>query len=235
MSDHCFDWAEFDDLLDLDPSDPRQQHLAECPLCRARLSAYRAFLAKTPLAVDSRQEEAEDHLERFIAEQRSGEEPVAKHGASAGEGTKQRAKILQLFRPMRWALPVAAAAAILAVLIVRGPLQEAERSAQHRLRSADTTEVSLAALRGSATLGPDQTIVFRWPTWPGADSYQIQLFTPKLEEIARFTAGGDTLLKIRSVEIPAEMGPILWRVQALREGDEIAHSAPEALDLPRRQ
>ena len=67
MADRCFDLTEFGDLLDLEPGDPRGEHLARCPLCRSRLRAYRAFLEKQP-AAGSRPADADAALERYISE-----------------------------------------------------------------------------------------------------------------------------------------------------------------------
>jgi len=80
---------------------------------------------------------------------------------------------------------------------------------------------------------PDGAVALRWQKSPDADRYRVQLFDTHLEEIARFGAGSDTTLILLPDQLPACSGLLLWRVQALREGSQVAHSHPTALELRR--
>ena len=84
MTDGCFQLDELDSLIDLDPEDPRRRHLESCPLCRARLAAYRAFIAEGPPQPGSEPERADAELEQFISRMvRGGVEAETRGGFMA--------------------------------------------------------------------------------------------------------------------------------------------------------
>jgi hypothetical protein len=226
MAERCFRMDEMDDLLDLNPSDPRQQHLNRCPLCRARLSAYRMFLAKDPGLSGSQQGQAEARLDEFIAREFQDEDALV-----AEDEPGLLSRFQQLLGRRRVMAPALVVVGLLALIVALKPFTEDERFAPGRLRGVDSTAVSAPLLLLGVEVDPDGTVTFRWRQWPEADSYRLQIFTPDLAEIAQFTAAGDTFLQVPPHEIPAVDEPLLWRIQALREGDEMAHSSPASLDL----
>lgn len=228
MTEHCYTWQELDQLLELAAEDPRRQHLSGCPLCRARLAAYRQFLAKEPLAPGSQQAEAEARLAAFIARTFRGEPGVA---------VKTRPPLLTrlepILRPRRIMGPALAMAAVLALLVLLKPFPLGQRRWQGSLRSADSTASGGLSLLVGAKLDSEGIIIFQWHPWPQTGLYRVQIFTPELVEFAGFPAQSDTFLRVPLVAIRETREPLFWRIQVLRDGDEIAHSAPMALDLRR--
>lgn len=223
MADRCFELTELDELLDLAPGDPRGEHLASCPLCRSRLAALRAFLGKES-AAGSRPAEAEAALEKFIVG------VVAPTSSTWLVGEPGRVvRVVRTLRQRRFAAPALAAAAVVVLCLVWAPARRGPEGPSGILRLSPAFSTADSTLVATNEIQPDGTLSFRWTACPNADAYQIQLFGADLEEIARFPAGTETTLAIPSAQLPAGPTLLLWRVQALRENGELAHSLPAVL------
>jgi hypothetical protein len=227
MADRCFDLTEFGDLLDLEPGDPREEHLARCPLCRSRLRTYRAFLEKQP-AAGSRPADADAALERYISET-VRQSPADRPAGEPGRGIP-RLRTLSL---QRFAVPALAAAAVVVLFLVWSPAWRGPDGPSGHLRRGPQPGGTEAVLAATGTVRPDGAIALSWGKLPEADGYQVLLFDTRLEEIARFPAGSDTALILLPQQLPALTGPVLWRVRALRGGSEVARSSPATLELRR--
>jgi len=227
MADRCFDLSEFGDLLDLEPGDPRSEHLARCPLCRSRLKAFRAFLEKRP-AAGSRPADADAALERYITAT-VRQSPLSRPGSEAERGLPR----LGPLSLRRFAVPALAAAAVVVLVLVWAPPRHAPEGPSGQLRREPQPAGLEATLAATSAVRPDGAIALRWRKSPDADSYQVQLFDTRLEEIARFPAGSDTVLILLPEQLVDLSGPLLWRVQALRTGSVVGRSSPAALELPR--
>jgi hypothetical protein len=235
MTDGCFRLDELDSLLDLGPEDPRRQHLAECPLCRARLAAYRTFLAEGPPLSGSRPELARAELERFVTGMVEGGIETEVKGVveverETGGGFWTRLCARRI--PKRVLVPglVTAAAAVI-LIIVLYPFTGGELRRPAPLRGLDSPGTGRGVLPVRPAVIEGGTATFRWTAVPDADSYQLQLFDTSLEEVARFGAGSNTTFQVQAGDIPAVSGPLLWRVVAFRGGDEFARSRLSPLDL----
>jgi hypothetical protein len=230
MTDKCFRLDELDALLDLGEDDPRQRHLADCPLCRARLAAYRTFLEDSPPLPGSRPEEAAAHLEKFIENVlHGGAEPAGSRGEP---GFRARMRLGIGWRRGLVLAATAAAAVILIVVLV--PLRDGGRRRIAPLRGPEPSATGESALTARPAFIRNGSIVFSWSPVPEADGYEIHLFDTALDETARFDAGTDTSMQIRIAEIPRTDALLLWRVVALREGGEVARSHLTSLDLRRK-
>jgi hypothetical protein len=66
----------------------------------------------------------------------------------------------------------------------------------------------------------------------GADSYQVRLYDKNLNEIERLEPTYETTLIIDRSMLPVETPTeLIWRVVALKRGDEIGSSDPAPLEL----
>jgi hypothetical protein len=220
MTDGCFRLDEFESLLDLAPDDPRQRHLAACPLCRARLAEYRAFITEGPPAVGSRPEEANAALEAFTVRMIRGA------GGAGGGGFWSRFRALRA--PRIVLVPGLAAAAIAAVILIAilHPFPGGDERRPSLRGSSDSTITELAV---KPVLVRDGAVTFTWSLLPDADRYEVQIFDANLDQIARFDAGATAGLKTEPGVIPGADGVLWWRVVAFRDGDELGRSPLSAL------
>jgi len=224
MTEDCVQLDELGSLLDLDPEDPRRRHLAGCPLCRARLAAYKAFIAEGPPRAGSEPERAEVELGAFLTKMIHG---GVEMGAGGGFLSRLRGRRI----PKRVIIPgLAAAVAAVVLIIALKPFLDTDRRQPAPLRGLDAPAAGSAVLAARPAVVREGTIIFTWTSLTDADRYRVQVFDTKLQEIARFEADRDTSLVVRTGDVPRADGSLFWRVTAFREGDEIAHSRPLSLD-----
>lgn len=239
MADACPPIEEFEAIRRLDARDPRRRHVEECPRCRALLAAYRAFMAgRDELADPAAEARLGELLAREIAAEPEPESVPAPVPASPGPpplgGLLAFLRTLagpQLLRPA-----LAAATVLIIGIAVLRPWQPAP---EHDI-----------VLRGESSPGAERVVVLQpprlvaggelelgWSACPGADGYRVQLLSTGLTEVARFEVDADTTLRIPAARLaaPGAASPqLLWRVEALLDGDVIAHSRPAALPAPQR-
>jgi hypothetical protein len=225
MTERCFHMDELASLLDLKPGDPREQHLAACPLCRARLAAYKAFVAEGPPLTGSQPERAKADLDEFLVRMIYGD-------SRAGGETGFRARLRQQ-RISRFVLvPGLAAAAVAVILfVVLSPFSRDRLRQEAPLRGIESPTADGSELAVQPAVITDGVVTFRWYHVPGSDRYEIQVFDAKLEQIARFEANRQEALEVSISQIPATGGPLWWRIVAFRNGDAVAHSPLSPLEL----
>jgi hypothetical protein len=225
MSDECVRLDELDSLLDLDPRDPRRRHLESCPLCRARLAAYKAFIAEGPPQPGSEPGRADAELAVFM-------EKMIHGGVETEAGGGFLARLRGRRLPRRALIPGVAAAAVAAVILViaLNPFPDGDGRYPAPLRGLDSMAAG-STLSIQPAVARDGTVLFSWTRLPDADRYEAQIFDTNLKQIARFEADRGTSLTVRVGDIPKVDGPLFWRVMAFREGDEIAHSRLLSFDL----
>jgi len=229
MTEECFPLDELDSLLHLSAEDPRRRHLAACPLCRARLASYSAFIAEGPPAPGSQPEKAKADLERFIA-------GLTQSDAEAKSRSGLHAR-LRAFRIPRAALaPGLAAAVVVAVVlfVVMRPFSGGDREQPSPLRGLEAPTAGAPALSTSPAIIESGKVTFSWSALPDCDLYRVQLFNEKLEEIACFDADSGTSLTVEGGQMPAPSGPLWWRVVAFRGGDEVARSPLSSINPSER-
>lgn len=229
MADRCFRPDEMESLLELAPGDSRLRHLADCPLCRARFAEYRAFIEEGAPADGSRPEQARADLEVFIAKMLRGEA-----GSTGGRDFRARLRALRVPRFVLIPGVAAAAVAVLILVAVLHPFTGMDQQQPPLRGLADSTEEKLSELVTTPAAVRGGAMSFSWSALPDADRYEVQIFDVNLESHARFDAGRDTVLEIKTDEISAASGPLWWRVAAFQGGDEFAHSSLSALRYDER-
>jgi hypothetical protein len=224
MKQGCPPLERFEELLRLDPGDPRRAHLEDCPRCSARVTAFQSFLTMRPLPEGIDLDEARRRLSQALRQEVAGRERASRSRPSFPSG---------FFLWPRWkpALGLAAALA-LGVILVRTTLD----------RRPDQEIV----LRGDSGAGPavvllqpvpaeDGALLLRWRKAQDAEGYRVLIYGPDLAEIARIEAGGDTALVLTAARLSQLARPgsaVFWRVATLGRGDQLSLSAPSILRLP---
>ncbi len=130
-----------------------------------------------------------------------------------------------------WVVPLAVLVALTAVALL-------DRRDEPDPTSAALLHGTLDVL-GGIEADPDnpvQSIVrIQWSTFPGASRYQVRFFSMDMDEVARHEAGTENAFTLDLREVWRPVAParaVLWRVVALRDGDELAVSALQTLRLP---
>ncbi len=221
MTERCHDLEEMGFLADLPAGDPQLAHLQNCPHCRALLAAYRGFERGYPAAGDPEREQALGHyLAREI-----GPVPVV------GGGARPRG----FFRFMRSPVlaPGLAAAAVLVLFLSFQQYRFqriSEPSMVNRGRIAD--DLQLVA-------GPeaDGGVRLQWQAPAGAQTYVVVVYATDLQELARLEAGREPALSLspdRLAVLRPTPQPLIWRVEAYRDGDLLLTSLPGVIPLEQR-
>lgn len=229
-----------EEILRLDPADPRRAALEECPRCQARLLLFRSFLEPGGQPAGADLQDARRRLSRALAAE------FRPSATSRNEARRSR------FSPPSWlgwrpALGLATAMAVVAlVLYFRagppvphiGALSPTGSGNAVRLRAEPSGPRSPAEI-GPVLLpvqaGANGSLVLRWTRVPKADAYVVLFHAMNLTEILRLEAGPDTSLAIppaTAARLGARGENVLWSVSARAEGDEIAASAPAAIRIP---
>jgi hypothetical protein len=225
-------------LADLPPDDPRV--LALDPRERARLRAYRDFVAPgdTPAGADLR--EAEERLGRVLERElalTSERAPGSGGGAAAtlrrrgGAGGLLEALLHPHLRPA-WAI-AAAIIVVGALWFSPGTRREDEMPV---LRGdppvAMGIEVRIAPAPGAS---PGTGLRLEWTPAAEADHYAIEFMSPELVPLAEARDIPQTHFDLIRGSLPAGLnsgGSVLCRVVAFQGADEVGHSGALTLVVP---
>lgn len=231
----CFSIERLGELIDLPEEDPRRRHLGECPRCRALFAAYAEF--RDP-GTDFPADDVADAEKRMReALRRAIEGPVEAGKGPARTpfpGRKERPRLVRFLRP---AALIAAGLLIVVVgyrvveqrgaddgpLVLRGAREEAEAPVASGIE-----------LEQPVTL-PDRGVELRWVSHEETGAYRVHLYTAGIEEITPARDVTEARLVVRPGEIARGLAPgtvLLWRVAALREGDEVALSPLGSFQVP---
>jgi len=85
--------------------------------------------------------------------------------------------------------------------------------------------------------GPGGSLALHWSAAPEAERYAVVFVSPDLTEIARVEDLAEPSLDLSGASLPPGLDPgsdVLYRVVAMRGGDEIARSRTVAITLPGR-
>jgi hypothetical protein len=194
LNDGCLNPERLDQLVE---SSEARAHAERCPRCHELLASYDQFQSARSLA-GSDADDAAARLGVFLDQ--------LPHARVASP----RRSLPRL----RWALPAAAVAAGALFFLLPRATEIPDRAV---LREEGPS--------GFALLSP-QTVeegwILRWNQLDGADSYELRLYSTSLNELRRIGPidGTETTLAF-----PDEEGLTwLWRVIALRNGDEIGQT-----------
>lgn len=220
MKTSCIDPPDFGTLLTLPEEHPARLHLAGCTRCQARWRTYRAFLDDREDPAGSRVGEADAALMGTIRRQ---------FGLPAQEN---RARGF-LRGGWRWRILVLTPATVAAVVAFLAITRVMERGSRPRdaLRGSSVTALRLYSPRALTGGG----IRLSWARFPGADTYRLSVFDPRLRPVLLKLDVPDTTLVLDPSELPStgEAGStFLWRISALREDEEIGTSEVAPLQVP---
>ena len=236
----CIDEESLGDVLALPETDPRRRHVDECPRCRALVVSYRQFLDPAPEETAS-YGSAEDrrlteHRERLAGVPATRGSAATRDDADARAATPAR----PAGTPRSWGERLFGPAlrpvwAIAAIVIAFGVMKIAPKSppgvtAPPTLRGGASRELATATPSYAAN-----AVTLLWSANPEADHYQLRFFSTALAEIGRRDLGRDTSVTLATGDLPAAYAggeAILWRVVAMKGGDELESSAPGSLKMP---
>lgn len=238
------------EAFEFDPDDPRVRDVESRPRVRARLRAYRDFMAPGELPGNARVAEAEAALrtvlEREIGTPLVGDEasgpsgerigsapPVGRGPRPAGSGPRG------WFRAM---LPggMRNAFAVAALIVVAGAawlVIDARRDDRAPVMRGDDPAMSEEALATKPVpeVLADGLVRLEWAPSPEADGYAVVFLSADLEEIARVPGLEQTHLDLVPGAAPAGLQSgrqVLWRAVAMRGSDEVARSRARPITVP---
>jgi hypothetical protein len=227
MNRRCPEIERLAEVMRLPGSDPRRQHVDECPRCRARAALYQRFLDPGALPAGANLEDARRRMSAAL------EREIA--GASADVGKAgRRPSFFEAIRPFfqpvwRPAMGiVGVAAAVLLIVRLTGTPGPGDGSPVLRERATASRAIPVLLQPIHAA---DHAIVLHWKSAREADAYQVILFGTDLREKARYSAAADTFLRLAPERLSELPQSLFWAVAALRGGDEIGRTQPLTLDL----
>ena len=219
----CMPIEELATGAELPTTDPRRAHVAQCPRCGALLDAYARFIEPGAEADAPHVAHADARLSAFLA-RTIGAAPEAVRTPTRTSWWAAR------FAPaMRPAFGFVVAAIVLGGIVVWPRL--AEYGPAEVLRGGSTDPNAPALHVRSAGLGVDG-LHLAWNAVPGADAYEVRVYSERLDEIARLNANGDTVLTVSPSALPfrpAAGQSLLVRVDARARGELLASSPPTPL------
>jgi hypothetical protein len=186
--------------------------------------AFRSFMEMEPVPAGADREDARRRLSTAIRRE---------VGPSNGRAASHPSIWWQgLLRPAWKPALGLAVAAVLAVVLVRGPADRGQPG-EMMLRGAGPG-AQIAAVP-TATWSADGSVVLRWPAVTGADGYRVLIYDQDLEEVACLETHLETTVTVSTGRL-AELAPagaaLFWRVAALQHGDPTSLTAPATLRLP---
>ena len=228
MSDACIDFERIPGVLDLPFDDPRRRHVETCPRCGAILASYRAFIREEFVAGYD-PDDAHERLTAFVRSEIGT--PREKTGSRAAESAPGRGGLLSRIMGIFPRRP-AWAAALLVVVAALGIWWRPWTPDRIALRGTQREGASQPLTLSAPQRLPEGSIRLEWTPMTGADTYQVRLYDKGLKEIARLDPTSETGLIIdRSALLAATPDQLIWRVFALRRGDNIGSSDPASLGL----
>mgnify|MGYP001596573796 CR=1 FL=1 len=235
----CPDEAALGEILDLPADDPRRRHVDSCPRCRSLVLAHGLF--QEPPQDDEAERAADQVAARLDAFREDMISPAAARttsGSAAGPPLARSADgrpswwrrlFAAPFRPA-WALAAVAVVSVIAVVGIRQSRRPEEILVRGTLNRAMGLVAPEILADGAVRL------VWRAAAEP-VDGYELVLFSPRFETLARIPTGPDTSLTLAIERFPApyRAGELLfYRVDALVGRDVVAQSQTGSLQKPQR-
>ncbi len=221
MKQDCIPIERFEEILALPPRDPMRLHLDDCPRCRARMTAFRAFLDPEPIPEGARVDDARRVLTAVIAREASRS---VRQGQSKG-----RLGFFDWFTGAAWRPALAMAVLLIAALIGGRIVTDDGGVRQPVLRGGSE---SSAPAPPAASYLSDGSLHLRWQPMEGAESYRVVFYALDLAQTGSLAIDGGT----ETIVTPERLGSLeagggsgFVRIEALRGGDRIALSPPAVL------
>ena len=220
---NCVDVERLGNVLEYPADHPVRAHVETCPRCRTLLENYRAFLSAEAIP-EADLAGARSRLDAALRARASAETPAQPQTPFR----MKRAWWRGLLRPMP-ALATAVVVVAAAFLLTRN-----DRTAEPPALRDDGSGAS--AWRPSDPVAQaDGSVVLSWRAVPGADAYEVRVFGPTLDMIARVGPVAETSLALDRSMLPGDLAAgveLTWRVVALRSGSELAASDPRSVRVP---
>lgn len=215
---------------------PVHPHVAQCPRCQAELALLKSFLTSEPLPDEGASVAwIGAHLER---ERDRIKHPAHRRSPTAAGLKIQTGWLANLFRwpTIRWAVPLAVAAAAVVIVSVallrpsRAPELQADLGRQPAIYRSQ--EVQLVAPIGDLAEVPQE---LRWQPFPGADTYKIVIMEIDRSQLCSVQTRATSIAMpatVRAKMLPGK--PILWQVTAFTpQGKVVATSQVQKFVSPR--
>lgn len=223
----CMPVEELATVAELPATDPRRAHVAQCPRCGALLDAYARFMDPGADAALPHVAAADARLSAFLARTigAPSEPDPAPHAPL--RATPRTSWWAALFAPaLRPALGLVVAAIVVGGVVLWPRHAEHDPSQVLRGGSSDANAPMLRVR--SAGLDVDGLHV-SWNAVPGADTYEVRVYSDRLEELAYRSVRGDSALDVPASELdfrPVAGQALLVRVDARDEGGKVVTSSP---------
>ncbi len=221
----CMPLEELATVAELPATDPRRAHVAQCPRCGALLDAYARFMDPGADAEATHVARADARLSDFLA--RTIGAPAESVPAPAPRHTAPDASWWSaLFAPaLRPALGLVVAAIVVGGVVLWP--RHAEHDPSQVLRGGPSDANAPVLRVRSAGLDVDGLHV-AWNAVPGADDYEVRIYSDRLEEMAYRSVRGDSALDVPAAELdfrPIAGQALLVRIDA-RGGGRLLTSSP---------
>lgn len=243
MSDRSVEIEDPGEWPGLPADDPRRRELEAKPSARARVLAYREFMAAENLPGAPGRAEAETRLAAAL------DAEIGIPGATAGasDGAPARATLaapearldprpFAWFGPSRFK-PLVAIAAVVLAMAGAGLVTTVLRQQQgDPLRGIETPGVpGVWSPDPKSRVTPNAGLALAWTAAPGADRYVVVFVSADLEELDRIEGITSLELILTREALPRGLRPattVSWRVLAFRGADEIGRSPATPVTLP---
>ncbi|MGD8413670.1 MAG: hypothetical protein PVF33_05530 [Candidatus Latescibacterota bacterium] len=224
MSNECIDVERIGEVLELPPDDELRLHVERCPRCSSLLASYQAFIVSEP-ADSANPADAETRLMEFLHRRIGNGEPSTPPGdPRPGDGGFLARLKAAVYPAPAW---VAAALVVAAAVAWWQPWKTSEPPVLRSVSRTSFFEISEPEpIAGGA-------VRLEWEASEAADAYQVVLYNQDLEEVARLDAGTETSMDLTRGALPkGAPKALICRIAALKDGDEIAESAPVPVNIP---
>ena len=220
---NCVEVERIGNVLEYPEDHPVRRHAETCPRCRTILASYQAFLRSEPGA-DAHLEEARTHLDAAIA------------GRARAVMPSQPQAPLRVTRAGWWGRllrPMPALVGALIVVVATVLWMRTDRGVETPALRTDGNAGSVWR-PNQPSAQPDGSVLLSWSAVEVADAYEIRVYGPALEILARLGPTADTSLVLDRSALPTDLpadSDLTWRVVAYRGGAELAASAPRSVHL----
>jgi len=237
MDPPCFDIDTLSELLEAGPEDPRREHVRSCIRCRNLLESLREFRSPESELPAAEVREAEERMAAVLERALGAPAGIAHAGerATRPAGESFWARAWSGLFAAGWWRPALGAALIAVVLLTSIQIFDREGPVPPEVLRSDGPEAPRTIVLQPPRLQPEGGLLLAWETFPEAEAYQVTFYDLHLEKLANFEVGPATSLSLTPADLRA-LGPpgqrLLWRVVALRDGSEMAHSAAAGAALP---
>jgi hypothetical protein len=235
MNHECSGPAELAALLDLPADDPQRCAAHDCARCDALLRAMDAFLEGDPSVPAAEAAAAEARLAGTLA---------GLVGQPAPAGGRTKTVHLRLRQRQRgrsgwgWGLGLAAVLTGIVILGTRPAWLPGEGSIGPNgvLRGGEPVAGAPVDMAVTVVSSGEGELAVSWPAVPGADHYQLELFTTALDTLAVLGPLPEPAATIAADLVAGHSGPegigILCRVRASGPAGQVAVSRLAGLRKP---